>query len=57
MGGSEMKLSAVASLARVCGVSLDWLAFGVGDAPITAPHVAGSSETPTRGGHQTKRRP
>ncbi|WP_234931101.1 MULTISPECIES: LexA family transcriptional regulator [Gluconobacter] len=53
MGGSEMKLSAVASLARVCGVSLDWLAFGVGDAPITAPHAAGSSESPTRGGHQT----
>ncbi|MBN3868019.1 LexA family transcriptional regulator [Gluconobacter kondonii] len=28
MNGGEMKFSALASLARVCGVSLDWIAFG-----------------------------
>ncbi|MDN7351684.1 LexA family transcriptional regulator [Acetobacter senegalensis] len=48
MNGSEMKLSAVASLARACGVSLDWLAFGVGVGLDT-----GSEGTlPIRGGHQ-----
>lgn len=35
MNGGEMKFSAIASLARVCGVSLDWLAFGSGTGPGT----------------------
>lgn len=35
MNGGEMKFSAIASLTRVCGVSLDWLAFGHGTGPGT----------------------
>jgi hypothetical protein len=48
MNGSEMKLSAVAALTRACGVSLDWLAFGVG----VGPDADGESSAPVRGGHQ-----
>lgn len=49
MNGGEMKFSSIASLARVCGVSLDWLAYGVGEEP-TPPQT--QEETPSRGGHQ-----
>nr|WP_237938404.1 LexA family transcriptional regulator [Acetobacter senegalensis] len=49
MNGGEMKFSSIASLARVCGVSLDWLAYGVGEEP--PPHQT-PEETPARGGHQ-----
>lgn len=48
MNGSEMKLSAVASLAGACGVSLDWLAFGIGAGPDAGSEMA----APVRGGHQ-----
>lgn len=47
MGGNEMKFSAVAALARVCGVSLDWLAYGVGEATTDGLNPEG---VPTRGG-------
>ncbi|WP_408737421.1 LexA family transcriptional regulator [Acetobacter senegalensis] len=49
MNGSEMKLSAVASLARVCGVTLDWLAYGVGETHL---NQSPSRPAPQRGGHQ-----
>lgn len=49
MNGGEMKFSSIASLARVCGVSLDWLAYGVGEEP---PPPQTQEETPARGGHQ-----
>lgn len=49
MNGGEMKFSSIASLARVCDVSLDWLAYGVGEEP-TPPQTR--EETPARGGHQ-----
>ncbi|ANA14479.1 XRE family transcriptional regulator [Acetobacter tropicalis] len=49
MNGGEMKFSSIASLARVCGVSLDWLAYGVGEEP--PPHQT-PEEAPARGGHQ-----
>jgi len=48
MNGQEMKLSAVAALARACGVSLDWITFGTGEAPSLP-----ESPVPTRGGRQT----
>ncbi|KXV60234.1 repressor [Acetobacter tropicalis] len=49
MNGGEMKFSSIASLARVCGVSLDWLAYGAGEEP---PPPQTQEETPARGGHQ-----
>lgn len=50
MNGGEMKFSSIASLARVCGVSLDWLAYGVGQEAINP--APASDDTPSRGGHQ-----
>jgi len=63
MNGQEMKFSAAITLARVCGVSIEWLAHGTGDGPkasFTGP-VSGDGDevdetarrTPPRGGHQT----
>ncbi|MBU2655786.1 LexA family transcriptional regulator [Acidomonas methanolica] len=49
MNGGEMKLSSLAALARACGVSLDWIAYGKGDV-FEAP--AAASEHASRGGHQ-----
>ena len=50
MNGQEMKLSAVAALARACGVSLDWITFGTGEAPTQpespVPNATQSSDTP-----------
>lgn len=50
MNGGEMKFSSVAALARVCGVSLDWLAYGVGTPPASSSPLG--SDAPPRGGHQ-----
>ncbi|GBQ24117.1 phage repressor [Gluconacetobacter sacchari DSM 12717] len=63
MNGQEMKFSAAITLARVCGVSIEWLAHGTGPGPRAAGDAApaaGMPETdeagrrvPLRGGHQT----
>jgi len=63
MNGQEMKFSAAITLARVCGVSIEWLAHGTGDGPKGAGRDASTSvdaegdetgrKTPLRGGHQT----
>lgn len=46
MNGGEMKFSALASLARVCGVSLDWIAYGVASSSL--PDATEVQPTSTR---------
>lgn len=50
MNGGEMKLTSLAALARVCGVSLDWIAYGTGSTPDTPPDRTG--QPAIRGGSQ-----
>ncbi|MBF0860364.1 LexA family transcriptional regulator [Gluconobacter sp. LMG 31484] len=60
MNGQEMKFSAAITLARVCGVSLEWLAYGTGEpqmSPTSSLRESGDDDalvkTPARGGYQT----